>query len=107
MKRRQPKSTRTYTLFPYTTLFRSGQQRGEGESLEHGSITHKNVLIIAQRKQDFVSSEAGGADGRYRGKLAKHRRPGAGTSESERSLEPLYIIVVRADRKSTRLNSSH
>src|SRR3546814_5864310 len=30
MKRRPTKSTRTYTLFPYTTLFRSGGIRASG-----------------------------------------------------------------------------
>src|SRR3546814_12672074 len=30
MIRRPPRSTRTYTLFPYTTLFRSGDQIGFG-----------------------------------------------------------------------------
>src|SRR3546814_6210584 len=32
MTRRPPRSTRTYTLFPYTTLFRShgGERRGDG-----------------------------------------------------------------------------
>src|SRR3546814_10013605 len=29
MIRRPPRSTRTYTLFPYTTLFRSSLSRGE------------------------------------------------------------------------------
>src|SRR3546814_20061958 len=29
MIRRPPRSTRTDTLFPYTTLFRSGQRRGD------------------------------------------------------------------------------
>src|SRR3546814_8924004 len=29
MIRRPPRSTRTDTLFPYTTLFRSGEQRGQ------------------------------------------------------------------------------
>src|SRR3546814_11298456 len=29
MTRRTPRSTRTYTLFPYTTLFRSNQRSGE------------------------------------------------------------------------------
>src|SRR3546814_9397598 len=28
MRRRPPRSTRTDTLFPYTTLFRSGDERG-------------------------------------------------------------------------------
>src|SRR3546814_13344769 len=31
MIRRPPRSTRTDTLFPYTTLFRAGQQDGHGE----------------------------------------------------------------------------
>src|SRR3546814_17474057 len=31
MIRRPPRSTRTDTLFPYTTLFRSGPRRGQGE----------------------------------------------------------------------------
>src|SRR3546814_8055649 len=31
MIRRPPRSTRTYTLFPYTTLFRSGDEREDGE----------------------------------------------------------------------------
>src|SRR3546814_1379194 len=30
MIRRPPRSTRTDTLFPYTTLFRSGPRRGDG-----------------------------------------------------------------------------
>src|SRR3546814_15491574 len=32
MIRRPPRSTRTDTLFPYTTLFRSGQPNASGES---------------------------------------------------------------------------
>src|SRR3546814_7514253 len=34
MRRRPPRSTRTDTLLPYTTLFRSGKQRTCGENLE-------------------------------------------------------------------------
>src|SRR3546814_5237417 len=38
MIRRPPRSTRTDTLFPYTTLFRSRREHDEGESLpeQHG-----------------------------------------------------------------------
>src|SRR3546814_20269284 len=35
MIRRPPRSTRTDTLFPYTTLFRSLQRRHAGGGLEH------------------------------------------------------------------------
>src|SRR3546814_8542278 len=39
MRRRPPRSTRTDTLFPYTTLFRSGLMRTReiGEALENGA----------------------------------------------------------------------
>src|SRR3546814_19740190 len=79
--RRPPRSTRTDTLFPYTTLFRSGaagdldHDLGQGVFLEHGA----DGLQVELRRQ------------------VHHRE----------------ILVVepamagRADRKSTRLNSSH
>src|SRR3546814_9168609 len=39
MIRRPPRSTRTYTLFPYTTLFRSeGSSDGEGADRRQGSV---------------------------------------------------------------------
>src|SRR3546814_16061919 len=36
MKRLPPRSTRTDTLFPYTTLFRSGQGHGEATQSRQG-----------------------------------------------------------------------
>src|SRR3546814_6058740 len=46
MIRRPPRSTRTDTLFPYTTLFRSHgfQQRGR----------HKNRMLAAIRKRECI-----------------------------------------------------
>src|SRR3546814_1637969 len=40
MIRRPPRSTRTYTLFPYTTLFRSGARLGRGFRADAGGIGH-------------------------------------------------------------------
>src|SRR3546814_19356146 len=77
MIRRPPRSTRTDTLFPYTTLFRSqvGVQLGEPPQ-----------EIDLERGQD-----AGLAD------VLKALR--------DRTAEPR--VDVTQDRKSTRLNSSH
>src|SRR3546814_14489027 len=76
MIRRPPRSTRTDTLFPYTTLFRSGDARragGDSRGVDRGA-------------------GRGGARGSGRG--------GAD--------EPFARLSAdRADRKSTRLNSSH
>src|SRR3546814_8917688 len=52
MMRRPPRSTRTDTLFPYTTLVRSAQDRHHGEGigaahleqvdrLDHGALRHR------------------------------------------------------------------
>src|SRR3546814_15158616 len=38
MLRRPPRSTRTDTLFPYTTLFRSRQQRAEVRLVANGAV---------------------------------------------------------------------
>src|SRR3546814_5058466 len=50
MIRRPPRSTRTDTLFPYTTLFRSleyDRRRLKGVVLEEGSLT-AHVTIVAR-----------------------------------------------------------
>src|SRR5258708_26665357 len=81
MIRRPPRST----LFPYTTLFRSGQAH-----LEHRAHAHGAVQL------DAAAHELGqlARDGRAQARAAKAPR-GRGVGLGE------------GDRKSTRLNSSH
>src|SRR3546814_3181992 len=57
MIRRPPRSTRTDTLFPYTTLFRSGSIRpraqsdpGEGE-LGHAGALRRRSRLLPHRRQ--------------------------------------------------------
>src|SRR3546814_12292327 len=84
MIRRPPRSTRTDTLFPYTTLFRS-------------------CLGLAHRKAaDRIAVEAGAGQplGRF---LPKSRiRPALHDAE-----QAVAVALAEGDRKSTRLNSSH
>src|SRR5438034_2542508 len=68
MIRRPPRST----LFPYTTLFRSGAGRGIAGA--------GGVALAGGRAHDGVRAHAGAG---------------------------LAGVALRADRKSTRLNSSH
>src|SRR3546814_11860315 len=44
MIRRPPRSTRTDTLFPYTTLFRSATPRCRGRCLRRGKMLHGGTL---------------------------------------------------------------
>src|SRR3546814_2510272 len=59
MIRRPPRSTRTDTLFPYTTLFRS---RGAGKG-------HRDRRVPARRRRRSDRAQAGGDDRDQRAEL--------------------------------------
>src|SRR5256886_5603950 len=82
MIRRPPRST----LFPYTTLFRSDDER----RLRRAAVLR--ALALVARAPASIAE----ATGRFNEHLA---HPG--------TLDPNLLDIVVADRKSTRLNSSH
>src|SRR3546814_6368280 len=106
MIRRPPRSTRTDTLFPYTTLFRSiagpvGAARvlGEGHGAVVGGEFDGQIMlpVLAELLQIFARLRGGHAGGGGHGHAL---------------LLGFNPTVVRSsgrlrDRKSTRLNSSH
>src|SRR5256884_4739036 len=87
MIRRPPRST----LFPYTTLFRSGQQIDVVGEVLPGAADARNHRLPTQA--------AIGAD------LARDARDLR--SEGAELLDHCVQRVLQQDRKSTRLNSSH
>src|SRR3546814_2122171 len=110
MIRRPPRSTRTDTLFPYTTLFRSGNASGVNDGAA--------ALILASR----AIAESNGLKPRARivGMATAGVPPrimGIGPAPATRrvlhqtglTLKDMDIIELNEalDRKSTRLNSSH
>src|SRR3546814_14756651 len=86
MIRRPPRSTRTDTLFPYTTLFRSE---------------------VASRLRDIAPERATVA--RFGGDEFVVFVPDCDRRSSERLASEIHAEIMRVirDRKSTRLNSSH
>src|SRR3546814_8848900 len=112
MIRRPPRSTRTDTLFPYTTLFRSRllQQRQLflklpdhlfpvswfGEPREGG---RKRGVVPATCDPGIEMQQAQAAQGLDQGQFATVERP--------KHLIPFQQPARLLDRKSTRLNSSH
>src|SRR3546814_2387491 len=48
MIRRPPRATRTDTLFPYTTLFRSGFVSGTGRSIVTSGLDHRHHPALGQ-----------------------------------------------------------
>src|SRR3546814_2637908 len=58
MIRRPPRSTRTDTLFPYTTLFRSGdedRQTGEDDQSDERPRRRRNTFLEAERSEEHTS----------------------------------------------------
>src|SRR3546814_11876616 len=113
MIRRPPRSTRTDTLFPYTTLFRSAGPRGERG--------RRPLLWRGGRIRGDLGRchGRGGAVGRpFRRVMAPLARLAALLGAPIASATPLAggdlstVLRIRierggTDRKSTRLNSSH
>src|SRR3546814_3910344 len=124
MIRRPPRSTRTDTLFPYTTLFRShridrrrhagaveyppgGRRKDEGVPARHARPQPGALLMIVDRAmiKDHADREPGGPQQRR-----SDSETGAQRTAGERLGEPAPGWLVGnepADRKSKRLNSSH
>src|SRR3546814_13165469 len=95
---RPPRSTRTDTLFPYTTLFRSTLVAGRCIDVEDDAIGDRRVWLIRRvgKRDDRAEMRdrwGGRRPGRDRG-----CQQGAGCGKYRDK---------RLDRKSTRLNSSH
>src|SRR3546814_16632873 len=93
MIRRPPRSTRTATLFPYTTPFRSLSRRGvhAKERCERAAGIHFIGFGRAERRRRLCKGRVG-AQPPQRGLLPRLHK---------------FARDARQDRKSTRLNSSH
>src|SRR3546814_3022367 len=104
MIRRPPRSTRTDTLFPYTTLFRSfrlgdeAKHRGSPQTLrrfgdDEGSRAHAFGLHLLDHFLQRIGRSQNGYAAQF------HANVGAAVVQNADGPE--------LDRKSTRLNSSH
>src|SRR3546814_1980387 len=107
MIRRPPRSTRTDTLFPYTTLFRS-RYGAKDETFAKISVKARrhaanNPLAIFR---DPISLEEVMASPKLYGPLTRLQAcpPTCGAAAAV-LVSPTF--AAKQDRKSTRLNSSH
>src|SRR3546814_4386777 len=111
MRRRPPRSTRTDTLFPYTTLFRS-------TAYLNGKFTDSRLEAVTGSAASVrkVMADRGfeHADYVLSGLPFSTLPPGVGPKIAEETAEALrpggaFLVYQFSpkDRKSTRLNSSH
>src|SRR3546814_16138082 len=89
MIRRPPRSTRTDTLFPYTTRFRSPRLPQEG-GIQHAAQAHQGraraLLLRCRPSRD--ADLAGHALGRRRGSIPCRDKPVSGD------------LIIRSDRRA-------
>src|SRR3546814_1836473 len=99
MIRRPPRSTRTDTLFPYTTLFRSRRRRIAGYSTGRRGLP-------GRRLQEFDLAQCSSRTTRP-GRLA-HRlgRSEEHTSELQSLMRTSYAVFC-LKKKTTQTNNSH
>src|SRR3546814_19673269 len=98
MIRGPPRSTRTDTLFPYPTLFRSGEIGGVDGPLGQGDATAEGGRF--EREAGLAEMRAARGVGAVDAGGAQPHRP-------VRAARVVVRGIVVQDRKSTRLNSSH
>src|SRR3546814_15001576 len=129
MIRRPPRSTRTYTLFPYTTLFRSRDAGGfpiefttiavsDGISMGHEGMRASLVSreVIADSVETVMHAERFDALVTFAG--CDKSLPGMLMAAARLNLPSVFLYAGSIlpgrlgdqsleDRKSTRLNASH
>src|SRR3546814_18901793 len=95
MIRRPPRSTRTDTLFPYTTLFRSPDANTSYRGASDMPDTLKDTAGMARDKVRAAAD------------LAAQKTASVREAASEKASAIYERSRTGRDRKSTRLNSSH
>src|SRR3546814_2946947 len=119
MIRRPPRSTRTDTLFPYTTLFRSSpatvahapgvmaSQPGAAEDIDLDELVPERIVDLEEFPR-AIDTEVVYQDVRLRLRRDQRLAAARGTDIVD---HPGNIFATggfaQPDRKSTRLNSSH
>src|SRR3546814_8518016 len=100
MIRRPPRSTRTDTLFPYTTLFRSAGGRADGDrGRDHDR--RRGRFHLRFRATFHASARAG--------RLLSRRRPGQRAAQDDRPLDvrppQRREVAMRSEEHTSELQS--
>src|SRR3546814_4933364 len=105
MKRRPPRSTRTDTLFPYTTLFRSPRDRLHSGQVRHAGRQARAVLLDADGGAHPRRRPQGG-DAPARDRRHRRCRSEEHTSELQ-SLMRISYAVFCLKKKTTTTMKTH
>src|SRR3546814_17938972 len=101
MNRRPPRSTRTDTLFPYTTLFRSPADNSASTRRAWRLLTVRTSVLSESGPESSSRSTESNIS------IVLGRRYLQGVHSNDSARQMAFLLALRGDRKSTRLNSSH
>src|SRR3546814_3329739 len=111
MVRRPPRSTRTDTLFPYTTLFRSGRQAGDRVVIEiigdHGFLMPQlatDLLALAIQITRILDTDFN-LLGNQRVVAAWAQRSEEHTSELQSLMRISYAVFCLKKKTTTKYNA--
>src|SRR3546814_8155565 len=116
MIRRPPRSTRTDTLFPYTTLFRSRAAGGDrwfpfrgrherGHRIRRGG--HGGYRPFAGHRAECAATPFGGQGIAPSSQAHFHRRSEEHTSELQSLMRRSYAVFCLKTNKITKLSTRH
>src|SRR3546814_8720231 len=101
MLRRPTRSTRTDTLFPYTTLFRSHDDPDRGADRDPGGAGRHHPLELVQHLLDPGPGGGGHRRGRHpRLRLEGHERSEEHTSELQSLMRISYAVFCLKKKKT-------
>src|SRR3546814_7583056 len=109
MIRRPPRSTRTDTLFPYTTLFRSAMESLKPRAKNLNELAEGAVFLFKNRPLDLDEKAASLLDDAARALLGKTRaalRSEEHTSELQSLMRISYAVFCLKKKKEKKKNMS-
>src|SRR3546814_5492211 len=108
MIRRPPRSTRTDTLFPYTTLFRSGRVAHAFDAIAPGTLLAlATALVLALSTAVSASVLGPGARSRQRQHDdGEQVQPGQTDDHGRRNSGKLWLVVIWRDNDRSEEHTS-
>src|SRR3546814_19331793 len=98
MIRRPPRSTRTDTLFPYTTLFRSGADQRQDQPVASRELAGQRFALDLQRDQQEEHRHQAIVDPVHRGRAERSEEH---TSELQSLMRISYAVFCLKKKKNT------
>src|SRR3546814_4137902 len=111
MIRRPPRSTRTDTLFPYTTLFRSmmGQQSNASSGLAIQSLVEQGTTTLAEINDNYRMARRNVGDAvltLIREDMIDQSRSEEHTSELQSLMRSSYAVFCLKKKKSKHMHKN-